>query len=198
MIPATIKLKQQLTLWRAPPLIPLRWVWQTSLSFAMVMGYCVSLYADITSLGFTLGKSDYKTVTKQAPGLKDGGISKYSNGKMLKGMSPQFNIQGLKKTLFIFDKQNKLAVIMMTFDKNQFDTVYGYLKNKYPLKSKTIPFVGNKNVIFVKDQNKIEITAPHMSFDMDVVYSTDVFNRAYNRIRRLERQQKNKREQSQF
>jgi len=198
MIPATLKLKQRLRVWRAPPFVPLRWLWQMTLTIAMVMGFSVGLYADVTSLGFTLGKTDYKTITKQAPSLKNGGINKYSNGKMLKGMSPQFNIQGLKNTIFIFDKKDKLAVIMMTFNKNQFDTVFGYLKSKYPLKSKRIPFVGNKNVVFKKDGITIEVNAPHMSFDMEVMYSTDSFDKAYQRSQRIEQQQKNQREQSQF
>lgn len=198
MVPATKKVKQPLTLWRPPPLRRLRLLWQASLTFAMVMGFSLGIFADVKSLGFTLGKTDYKTVTKQAPSLKDSGINKYSKGKMLKGMSNHFKIQGLKKTLFIFDNKDKLAVIMMTFDKNQFDTVFGYLKSKYSLQSKRIPFVGNKSAVFVKDRNTIKITAPHMSFDMDVVYSTDTFDKSYKRIQRLERQQKNQREQSQF
>jgi len=197
MVPATLKLNQSLNRWRDPPL---RWLWQTSLSFALVMGYCVRLYADITALGFTLGKTDYKTVTQQAPSLKDSGINKYSQGKMLKGMSRDFKIQGLKQTLFIFDKNDKLAVVMLTLNKNQFDNVLGYLKNKYPIQSKRIPFVGNKNVVFAipKDKVTIEMNAPHMSFDMTVMYSTDRFDKAYQRIQRREREQKTKREQSQF
>lgn len=198
MVPANPKLKQPLTLWRPPPLRRLRLLWQASLTFAMVMGFSLGIFADVQSLGFTLGKTDYKTVTKQAPSLKDSGINKYSNGKMLKGMSNHFKIQGLKKTLFIFDRKDKLAVIMMTFDKNQFNTVFGYLKKKYPISIQKIPFVGNKHVVMHKDSVKIEITAPHMSFDMDIVYSTDSFDKAYKRIQRLEKQQKNKREQSQF
>lgn len=198
MVPATLKLKHPITRWRPPPYRPLRWLWQASLTFAMVMGFSLGLYADVQSLGFTLGKTDYKTVTSQAPSLKDSGINKYSNGKMLKGMSPQFKIQGLKETFFIFDRDDKLAVIVMTFNKNQFNTVLGYLKKKYPIKSQKTPFVGNKRVVMHKDSTKIEINAPHMSFDMDVTYSTDAFNKAYKRILRLERQQKNQREQSQF
>ncbi|VAW71886.1 hypothetical protein MNBD_GAMMA12-1817 [hydrothermal vent metagenome] len=198
MLPATLKLQHPLTQWRPPSLRRFRWLWQTTLTVAMVMGFSLGLYADVQSLGFTLGKTDYKTVTQQAPSLKDGGINKYSNGKMLKGMSKQFKIQGLKDTLFIFDKQEKLAVIMMTFNKHQFDTVFGYLKSKYALQSKRIPFVGSKRAVFKKEDVKIKMNAPHLSFDMDVMYLTDKFDRDYKRIQRLEQRQKNKREQSQF
>ena len=164
----------------------------------MIMGFSIAVFADVTALGFTLGKTNYKTVSEQAPSLKDIGINKYSQGKMLKGMSHRFKIQGLKETLFIFDKQEKLALMMMTFNKNQFNSVVGYLKSKYPLKTKRMPFVGNKNVTFKKDGINIEVNAPHMSFDMTVVYSTDHFDKAYQKIQLQERRLKNKREQSQF
>ena len=198
MVPVIHNFNQRIRGWRAPPYQSLRWLWQLSLTFAMVMGYSLGLYADVQSLGFTLGKTDYKTVTERAPSLKDSGVNKYTKGKMLKGMSEQFKIQGLKDTFFIFDRKDKLAVIMMTFNKSQFDNVYGYLKNKYPLKSKRLPFVGNKSASFKKENINIAINAPHLSFDMDVVYSTDAFEKVYKRIQRLERQQKNQREQSQF
>jgi len=178
--------------------VHLRYFWQGTLTLVMVMTTTLSVLADVSSLGFTIGKSDYAQVKNQSPMLIEAGINKYSNGPMLKGLDPAWNIKGLNKTTFIFDKKQTLTAIMMSMNKHQFDRVFGFLSSKYKLVNKQIPFVGNKSAIFRKENVTIEINAPHMSFTMDVVYATDSFNKAYERIRKLERHNKNKHEQSQF
>ena len=175
-------------------------LWQFTLAFFMTIFTLIGAYADVSSLGFTIGKTEYNQVKKQSSGLNDIGVNKYSQGKMLKGLDKRWNIQGLQQATFIFDKKDKLTAIIMNMNKNQFDRVFGFLQTKYALVNKRVPFVGNKSALFRSnhDNVSIELTAPHMSFNMDVVYSTDRFDKAYARIKNREQQQKQQHEKSQF
>jgi len=193
--------------WRAPKQLYLpaidhntheRYFWQGTLSLVMVMTTTIGVLADVSSLGMTFGQTTYKQVKSISSMLVESGLNKYSQGKMLKGLNPAWKIHGLQKTTLVFDKKEKLTAIIMTMNKQQFDRVLGFLKSKYQLVSKRIPFVGNKTATFRKENVTIEINAPHMSFNMDVVYSTNVFDRAYERIRNAKRRNKNQHEQSQF
>ena len=154
--------------------------------------------AEVKALGYVLGKDTYKRIKSNTNGLKNIGINKYSHGKMLEGLGTNWNIQGLRNATLIFDENDKLSVLMLSMDKSYFDRVTGFLGNKYTLKSKKVPFVGNKSAIFSKDNITIKVNAPHMSFKMDVIYSTDVFEREFERISKLETNKKDKHEQSQF
>ena len=176
----------------------LRYFWQGTLTLVMVMTTTIGVLADVSSLCMTLGKTTHEQASAYSSMLVDKGINKYSNGKMLTGLNPAWNIKGLKSTTLIFDQNKVLTAILMTMNKHQFDRVFGFLSSKYTLENKQIPFVGNKSATFRKENVTIEINAPHMSFTMDVVYATDAFNKAYERISREERRRKNNADKSQF
>lgn len=193
--------------WRKPkqPELPafdrevhLRWFWQSSLMLVMLTTSSISVLADVKSLGMTIGKTALTDVQKQSPMLTQAGMNKYSKGPMLKGINPKWNIQGLKKTVLIFDKQNKLAVITMTINKKHFKRVLGFLESKYTLVNKKVPFIGNRYALLQHEGVLMEIVSPHMAFDMDVIYSTKAFDNTYRRIRNEERRRRETHDKSQF
>ena len=177
-----------------------RWFWQGTLMLVMLSSSTISVLADVNSLGMTIGKSTLAQVKKQSPMLVEAGVNKYSKGPMLKGLNPKWNIKGLKKTVLIFDDKNTLAVINMTMDKQQFKRVLGFLQSKYTLVNKKVPFVGYRSALLIAQKSKvlIEIPSPHMAFDMDLVYSTFAFDKAYKQISSDERRRKNNLDKSQF
>lgn len=79
-----------------------------------------------------------------------------------------------------------------------FDRIYQNLAEKYSLVRKDVPFVGDKYVRFEQGDTIIEIDAPHMSFDMAVIYMTADFKKQSEKTSHEEEMQKQKREAGQF
>ncbi len=108
----------------------------------------------------------------------------------------------LSEVLFVFDEQDKLVGLRMTFPKGpmdqDFENLLGYLSAKYPLVRKEIPFVGDKSARLKLGDVVIEAYAPHLSFTMAVLYMTMGFEQAIEAGQRQEAASKKKRESAQF
>ncbi|USR67155.1 hypothetical protein NFC79_21255 (plasmid) [Providencia stuartii] len=91
------------------------------------------------------------------------------NGDLWELSRNEIQIEGVKKVEVIFESDYVKAV-WLTVDKGKFDYFFEALKGKYSLIKKDIPFVGNKYATFEKNGIAMWINAPHMSFEMDVVY----------------------------
>ncbi len=63
---------------------------------------------------------------------------------------------------------------------SQFDDVQHYLAKKYPVKSKNIPFVGDRYVKYAQGDSIVELDDPHLSFEMNVRYLNNALVRAFN------------------
>ena len=108
------------------------------------------------------------------------------------------SISGLQDVWFVFDEREVLVGVQMTMAKNDFDHVYQNLAGKYRLVRKDIPFVGNKSARFQQGDIVIDFNAPHMSFEMEVVYRTIGFEKQVEQGSRQEAAQKQKREAGKF
>ncbi|HID65908.1 MAG TPA: hypothetical protein EYP32_03350 [Aquificaceae bacterium] len=143
--------------------------------------------------GLELGKANVKDL-KSKFDVEEVGINKYSYGPMFKISGKQTNIDGLKEVTFIFDKKNKLVAVIMTFPKDfrdyYWNRIFETLKNKYRLVDYRIPFVGNKFAKFVDGNSIIILEAPHLSFEISLLYATRDFWRTYNREIKLEQERK--------
>lgn len=162
---------------------------------------CSLVHAGTAMLGFDMGVSTLEqvkaTLGKQTR-VQDGGTNKYSNGAMLKTDGDGYDIEGLNEVVYVFDEQKKLAGVLMDMDKSRFTAVYQALSAKYKVAAQQRPFVGNQYARFKTPDAVIEVTAPHMSFQMSVNYLRNDLNQKFNTQSASEAETKTKRESAKF
>jgi len=136
---------------------------------------CVFAYAAPSPLGLEIGKATlldmkdkYKIISS-----KENATKNYYNHYLNINNA---NIKGLTKALVITNDKDIVEVVALTFHNSKFDEIYSTLAKKYSVQAAQIPFVGNKLVELKSDDILISIIAPHMSFDMNVYYSTKNFD----------------------
>jgi hypothetical protein len=155
--------------------------------------------ANAAPLGLEVGVATRAQV-KQKLGatteLADAGTNKFSDGPMLGGDGKGLDVDGLEKITFIFDKKEILQGVIMTMSKS-FKPTFEKLSKKYALVSKQIPFVGDCKARFQQGGSVVVLDAPHMSFEMTLMYLTNELERAFktrssSESARHERQQEDK------
>lgn len=148
-----------------------------------------SAFADPKPLGFELCKATIEDVQNTYK-TTDAGISAYTEGKMLNVDAYEVGLQDLQKVLFIFNSDGTLSVVDMTFRKTKFDELYGQLNKKYKLVKKQIPFVGNKYAEYKNGKSTVKLDAPHMSFELDVIYGQNFFFKTMKEVNNRQEQQR--------
>lgn len=151
--------------------------------------------ADVTAFGFTLGATAYSEVQKRG---ETTGINLYSQGPMLTLRPGEVELDGLQEFTLIFDDQHKLAAMVLTLGKHRFDAVHGHLRGRYAVRESQIPFVGDRYVRYGAPGATIELNAPHLSFEMTLIYQRDDFRKAFRDHQAKQREEKRRREASQF
>ncbi len=154
-------------------------------------------HADPTVFGLTLGKTTQQQFLDQYP-AKEIGESLYSGGPIYDVDPANIDFDGLQKVRVIFDDKGTLAYVTAQFPKEKFDYLNQALGKKYKLVSKQVPFVGNKKATYKDGNSKIFLEAPHMSFEMDMTYLTNAFDKAFTDARRETNKQKKSKEESQL
>ena len=166
--------------------------------------------ANAAPLGLELGVATYAQAKQQVGGktsLSDIGTNKYSGGKMLQGDGAGLGIEGLSEITFIFDKSDKLAGVLMTMPKGSgfgdlengnFKKTLAALSAKYKLDEKHTPFVGDASARLHQGDSVIEVTAPHLSFNMEVRYLSNELQKAFKQQSSSERATKEKRQADLF
>ncbi|MBI3478770.1 MAG: hypothetical protein HY016_00185 [Nitrosomonadales bacterium] len=151
--------------------------------------------------GQELGVATYAQVKQQVgdkSDLSDAGTNKYSGGRMLQGDGRGLGIEGLSKVTFIFDRADKLAGVLMTLPKDSFKPTLKALSAKYKLVDSEVPFVGNASAKLKQGDSVIELDAPHLSFEMKVLYLTNGLKQAFQQQSSNERVTKEKRQADMF
>lgn len=138
--------------------------------------------ADPKPLGLEIGKatiSDFEQKFPQATYIDN---NLYTSGRMYSLNSREVALEGLQKdVVFIFNRDESLAGVLMTFNKDKFNELNGQLKKKYKKVIKSvIPFVGNKLVKYKDGNSVVELNAPHLSFEMELSYLSDSFIKTIN------------------
>lgn len=160
-----------------------------------------SAIAGTTVLGAEIGTTtaeQLKQVLSRHTRVFDQGVNKYSGGPMLATDGSSYEIEGLEKVLYIFDKQGKLAGVIMDMDKDRFVSIYQVLRQKYKLISEQRPFVGNQYARFKPVDALIELDAPHLSFTMEVRYIRNDLMQKFNADSTTESALKKKTEAEKF
>lgn len=161
----------------------------------------LALATNAAPFGQELGIATYAQVKQQIGGkssLSDAGMNKYSGGKMLQGNGDGLGIEGLSEVTFIFDKNDKLAGVLMTLPKESFKPTLKALSAKYKLVSSEVPFVGNASAKLKQGDSVVELNAPHLSFVMQVLYLTNGLQQAFQQQSSNERTAKEKRQADMF
>ncbi len=109
-----------------------------------------------------------------------------------------YGIDGLNGVLYIFDSQKKLAGVIMTMNKDRFASIYDILNKKYRVVSKHRPFVGDQYALFKPADANIEVSAPHLSFEMEVRYLRNDLVQQFNAKSEAESAAKKKAEAKKF
>jgi hypothetical protein len=152
-------------------------------------------------LGYAVGQSTYEDVMtslKERGAIpRDKGASVHAGGSMLEASGHGLGVEGLQSALMIFDTRNRLAGGLLTLHKSRYDAVVQALKEKYTFVREVRPFVGNRVAEFRASGALITVDAPHLSFEMTVLYRTPAVQASMEREaaaseaarRRLEREQ---------
>lgn len=82
----------------------------------------------------------------------------------------QVNFDGLKELKIGFNKIGVLKLVYAKLPKSQFKSLHESLSKKYKVVSQEIPFVGNSAVQYVNGSTVVLLDAPHLSFDMSMIY----------------------------
>lgn len=160
-----------------------------------------SSYAGTSALGFELGVSNVDQVIAELAKLskiEESATSGITGGAYIRTGSTGYDIDGLNGVAYIFDKKNVLGAIIITMNKNRFESIYDAVSRKYRLESEQRPYVGNQFARFKSGSDFIELDAPHLSFEMDVTYMrSDIKSMLLKKVAD-EALRKKKRDQAQF
>ncbi len=158
-------------------------------------------FAQVLVLGFEVGTSTLQQVkaelAKQTK-IQDAGTNKYTGGAQFKTDGGGYDIETLSEVFYIFDKDQKLAGVLMEMSKNRFDEIFNFLSGKYKVTAKQRPFVGDMFARFKAKGGTIELDAPHLGFNMQARYIRDDLFQQFNTQSAQETQQKKASEKSKF
>ncbi len=156
-------------------------------------------------MGLALGEVDKTTILKSFPNAKfsENGINKWTGGPMMYASGAYFDIDDLQDVQFIFDQNERLQCVIMRFPKGDikkenFDKIKNIMDRKYKLVQQQIPYVGDKYARYEFNDMIVELNAPHLSFTMEVTYSTKAFRDSYLKQAAAEQSQHNQNQLSKF
>lgn len=159
-------------------------------------------YAGTQALGFEFSVSTYDQVkallSKQTDITELDGVNKFSGGPMLTTDGTPFALEGLKAVTYIFDRQKKLAGLILDMDKERSDFVFQAMSAKYKVATQQRPVVGDKYATFNTGDAVIQISAPHLSFQMVVIYLRNDVQQQFKAQSAAEAADKSKRDAAKF
>ncbi len=146
---------------------------------ALVCAALEGIAADgVHVLGVGIGRADVPALERAARGAgareTSRDTSAITGGPML-AYTGDFGLPGLHKTIFLFWPDGPLAAASLDLDKGRYDQVLAALKQKYTLVTEHRPLVGNRSAVLRAGDVEIRVTAPHLSFSMQVVYAQKRF-----------------------
>src|SRR5690606_6356883 len=117
-----------------------------------------------------------------------------------------YGVDNLTKVTYIFSPEDSLQAVLMQIENKDkmgnegFKKFKGYIEKRgYKRISNQEPFVGNQYAEYVTPTGDIiEISAPHMSFDLNIYYQTDAFIKKYNAMQQQQKTEKVNTESAQF
>ncbi|HEB0103560.1 TPA: hypothetical protein RYX73_004381 [Serratia marcescens] len=145
-----------------------------------LMAACAALFlsaglahAETKAFGITLSKSKGSDVQALYDGTKIDSNDSIWGGKIYNIPSEDVEFGGLVSLLVGTDSDDVVVAIISSVRKSKIDFIMSQLNEKYHLKKKVLPYVGNKYAEYANDGDVIILDAPHMSFEADLSYLTN-------------------------
>ena len=111
-------------------------------------------------------------------------------GVLVKCSSRNFDFDGLLgDVLLIFSDDNRLDAAVLAISKHKFDSILSSLSSKYKIIQKHKQFVGDAYAKLKGGNINIVLQAPHLSFEMSLIYSTDNFDKKLKKHTQQEQQE---------
>lgn len=159
-------------------------------------------FAQVQVVGFEIGSSTVQQVksqlAKQNAKILDDMTNKFTGGSQFKTDGSSYDIESLSEVVYIFDKDQRLAAVLMMMGSERFDEIFKYLAGKYKTTAKQRPFVGDMFARFKAKGTTIELDAPHLGFSMQANYIRDDLYQQFNAQTAQETKQKKATEKSKF
>lgn len=147
-------------------------------------------FAEVSVIGITINQDTKEDIEKKY-------VIENKDGAVWELKRSEIPIEGIKKAEVIFQGDHVKGVWLVV-EKHRFNYFFDALKSKYKLIKKDVPFVGNQYARFEKDDVLIWIDAPHMSFNMDVVYMDKKYKKELDAYSNKMKQEKKNRELEQL
>lgn len=123
--------------------------------------------------------------------------SAITSGKLVVCPSRSFDFDGITDdVIFIFSKDNKLDAVLLTISKNNFESILSSLSSKYKVIEKHQQFVGDAYAKLRGGNINIFLQAPHLSFEMSLIYSTDDFDKKCSKRQKQKIEDKKRKQNS--
>lgn len=166
-----------------------------------LLGFWQTAFGQTQVLGYELGKTsvqEFKSSLNTNVRLERLGVNRYSDGEMYRVPGAPYGIEGLKDVLVVFDASGSMSALIMTMQKNKFEDVRAALGSKYRQVQSTIPFVGNRLVVYASRDSRIELDSPHMSFELTVTYMKNELHQKFRSQLQKDAEAKRRSEASRF
>lgn len=130
--------------------------------------------------GLILGKTQRSELSQLPAGAArwhDSGRVSLLDGPILESDGAGLDLPGLRDAMLVFAGDGTLHAVILTLSKeargeNLFDYYDQLLGEKYERESRTRPFVGNAHANYRAGNARIRLSAPHLSFQMELVFAT--------------------------
>lgn len=174
---------------------------QVIASLVLALALLPTAQAGTQVLGFELGVTTLEQVRNTLAGqtrVEDAGVNHWNDGPMLKTDGKGYDVDALQEVTYIFDRDRRLAAVLMRLGKHRFGSVHALLAKKYRVEKQQLPFVGDQYARFATPDAMIELEAPHLSFEMHARYLRRDFAAEYRTRLAQERDAKRNREAAKF
>ena len=154
-------------------------------------------HAEAAPFGLNIGAVTYPEVRAscgERASLVADGTNRWTDGRMLRAEGQNLGLEGLQSVLLIFDKEDVLVGVILRMGKHRFAPIVELLAQQYRLMNVERPFVGDQSALLQAGPIRIEVDAPHLSFDMQVRYLHPAFVAAFEQGRQRERNEQRQRE----
>lgn len=172
-----------------------------SLVFLLVASMPLASSEPARALGFEIGKAKVAEVragmARMDGRLRDGGTSAVTAGELLI-YALDARSDGIRTANFVFDEQGILVAAVLDLPKHRYDDVLKAMRAKYTLIDEQRPFVGDRSARLKSGAVEIVVTAPHLSFDMAILYATPSFQAQMKAQQRREQDAERRRDAVSF
>lgn len=157
----------------------------------------INAMAAPSPFGLEMGKATIDDAKKRYQ-LESHGKNPVSQGENFEIVTKDIDFDGLQSLNITFNKDRKLVSLSANLGKYRFDALMKSMQAKYTLVNQDIPFVGDKYAQFRDGNIEIMLDAPHLGFDMTLMYIQSDYLQALQKSIRDDKKKKQQREDSQL